>query len=58
MEKVLRCDCGFEVRAKDDGMLVSLAREHAKAVHGMELTAEQALRLAALAVVPDRKEEK
>jgi hypothetical protein len=46
MEKVLRCDCGFEVRAGDDEVLVSRAREHARKVHGMEFTAEQVLQLA------------
>jgi predicted small metal-binding protein len=47
METVLRCDCGFEIRAGDDRTLVSLARDHALRVHGMELSADDVLRLAA-----------
>jgi predicted small metal-binding protein len=49
MEKVLRCECGFEARADNDEALVGRARAHAKSVHGMELTAEQVLELAARA---------
>jgi len=47
MQKLLRCDCGFEVRADDDERLVSIARDHALRAHGMELDADQILRLAA-----------
>lgn len=46
MEKVLRCDCGFEVRARDEAELVALVQRHAGKVHGMELTREQVLVLA------------
>ena len=46
-EKVLRCDCGFEVRADDDASFVSRVQEHAREAHGMDLTAEHVLRLAA-----------
>jgi predicted small metal-binding protein len=49
MEKVLRCDCGFEARAEDERSLVERARKHALHVHGMELTDEQALELTAAA---------
>jgi predicted small metal-binding protein len=49
MKNVLRCDCGFEVRAEDDETLVALAQAHAREVHDMELSAEQVLRLAARA---------
>ncbi len=47
MKNVLRCDCGFEVRADDDDDLVALAQAHARDVHDMELSADQVLRLAA-----------
>jgi hypothetical protein len=47
MRNVLRCDCGYEVRADDDDVLVALAQAHARDVHDMELSAEQVLRLAA-----------
>jgi predicted small metal-binding protein len=46
MEKVLRCDCGFEVRADTDEEFVAGVRRHALDVHGMELTAEDALLVA------------
>ena len=47
MQKVLRCDCGFEVRAREDNTLVQRVREHALSAHGMQLSVEQALELAA-----------
>ena len=46
MDKVLRCDCGFEVRSGDEARLVADARQHARDVHGMELTYEQVLAVA------------
>jgi predicted small metal-binding protein len=46
MEKLLRCDCGYEVHAEDDEALVARAREHARTAHRMEFTPEQLLRLA------------
>jgi predicted small metal-binding protein len=49
MKNLLRCDCGFEVRADNDDDLVALAQAHARDVLDMELSAEQVLRLAARA---------
>lgn len=46
MAKVITCDCGFLVRGDTDDELVEGAQQHAREVHGMELTAEQALSLA------------
>ncbi|MDP1794908.1 MAG: DUF1059 domain-containing protein [Acidimicrobiales bacterium] len=46
MSKVISCECGFVVRGSDDDELVENAQAHAKEVHGMDLTAEQALSLA------------
>jgi hypothetical protein len=46
MEKVLRCDCGYEVSADTDEELVVGVRRHALEAHGMELTAEDALLVA------------
>ena len=46
MDKVINCPCGFVVRGADDDELVSKAQEHAKQVHQMELTREQALAMA------------
>lgn len=46
MQKVITCPCGFIVRAANDDELVSRAQQHAKEVHQMELTREQALAMA------------
>lgn len=46
MDKVLRCDCGFEVRVRDEAEFVALVQRHAGEAHGMELTREQVLVLA------------
>lgn len=46
MEKLLRCDCGFEVRAKDEGEFVARVQHHALEAHGMQLSAEEILQLA------------
>lgn len=49
MEKVLRCDCGFEARADHEDGLVAEVRRHAWAAHGMALSPDQALLLASRA---------
>jgi len=46
MERLLRCDCGFEVRAGDDAKLVAEVQRHAREAHGMRLTPDDVLRLA------------
>ena len=46
MEKVLRCDCGFEARAAHEDGLVAEVQRHASEAHGMALTPDQALLLA------------
>jgi predicted small metal-binding protein len=40
--KSLRCPCGFEVRSRDEDEIVRMARDHARTIHGQELTIEQA----------------
>lgn len=40
--KRLRCPCGFEVRSLDTDEIVRMAQQHAKLIHGQELTDEQA----------------
>ncbi len=40
--KSLRCPCGFEVRSRDEHELISVTQQHAKTVHGQDITAEQA----------------
>jgi predicted small metal-binding protein len=46
MERLLRCDCGFEVRAEDDAELVAGVQRHAYDTHGMRLTRDDVLQLA------------
>ena len=46
MEKVLRCDCGFEAHAQDEEGLIAEVQRHAREAHGMALTPDQALLLA------------
>ena len=46
MKRLLRCDCGFEVRADDDAELVARVQHHALEAHGMPLSWDEVLRLA------------
>jgi predicted small metal-binding protein len=46
MEKVINCPCGFVLRGASDDEVVKKAQEHAKTVHAMELSREQALEMA------------
>jgi predicted small metal-binding protein len=46
MKKVIQCPCGSAIEGKDDDDVVQKAQEHAKAIHGMDLTREQALSMA------------
>jgi predicted small metal-binding protein len=46
MAKIINCDCGYVARGETDDELVQVAQRHAREVHDMELTAEQALSLA------------
>lgn len=41
--KVLRCDCGHEVRAYDEADLVKAVRRHALEAHGISFSTEEAL---------------
>jgi predicted small metal-binding protein len=43
VQTVLPCDCGFEARADDDDGLLDEVQRHARDVHGMELTRDDAL---------------
>jgi len=40
--KSLRCPCGFEVRSRDEDELVRMTQQHAKQIHGQDITSEQA----------------
>ena len=46
MEKVINCPCGYVLKGANDDEVVKKAQEHAKRVHGIELTREQALEMA------------
>jgi predicted small metal-binding protein len=46
MKKVINCPCGYIIEGESDAVVVKKAQEHAKSVHGMELTEEQALAMA------------
>jgi predicted small metal-binding protein len=39
--KVVRCSCGVEMRAREEGELIRQVQEHAREVHGLMLTEEQ-----------------
>ena len=44
--KTIQCPCGYVLRGRDDEEVVRAAQEHAREVHEMELTREQALAMA------------
>jgi predicted small metal-binding protein len=46
MNKVINCPCGFVVQGESDDQLVERAQEHAKQMHQMDLSREQALAMA------------
>lgn len=46
MQKVITCPCGFTLNGATDEELVARAQKHAKEVHQMELSKEQALAMA------------
>ena len=53
VETVLPCECGFEARAADEEGLVAEVRRHALETHGMALSREEALLVAARARAVD-----
>ena len=46
MQKVITCPCGVVIRGATDADVVAQAQKHAKEVHQMDLTTEQALAMA------------
>ncbi len=46
MPKVIHCPCGYVVRAQSEDDLVRQAQEHARQIHSMTLTREEALAMA------------
>ena len=53
MEKVLHCDCGFEVHADDEAEFVAQVQRHALEAHGMQFSPEEVLQLAFRAELGD-----
>lgn len=46
MAKIMLCDCGQVVRGDTDDELVANVQKHAREVHDMEITREQARAMA------------
>ncbi len=46
MKKVIQCPCGSLIEGRDDDEVVKKAQEHARTIHGMELSRDQALAMA------------
>ncbi len=46
MQKVITCPCGFVLKGESDEDVVTKAQSHAKQVHQMDLSREQALAMA------------
>lgn len=46
MPKIIQCPCGVVIEGRDDEDVVTRAQEHARQVHQMELSQEQALAMA------------
>jgi predicted small metal-binding protein len=46
MQKVINCPCGYVVNGASDDELVTRAQAHAKQVHQMDLSRDQALAMA------------
>jgi predicted small metal-binding protein len=46
MGKIINCPCGFTVTAETEDQLVAKAQKHAKEIHQMDLSREDALAMA------------
>ena len=46
MKQIIHCPCGYDVQADSEDELVSLAQQHAKELHDMDLSREDALAMA------------
>jgi predicted small metal-binding protein len=46
MQKVITCPCGFVLKGDNDEDVVAKAQAHAKQVHQMDLSRDQALAMA------------
>jgi predicted small metal-binding protein len=45
-QKQVSCDCGTIIREQSDDQLITAVQQHAREVHGMDLTREQVLAMA------------
>lgn len=46
IQKTIECPCGYRLHGAGDDEVVAAAQEHARAVHDMELSRDQALSMA------------
>ena len=46
MGRVITCPCGVVLRAQSNDEVISLAQQHAKEAHSMDLTRDEALSMA------------
>jgi predicted small metal-binding protein len=46
MKKVIHCPCGSVIEGSNDEDVVKKAQDHAKTIHNMDLSREQALSMA------------
>jgi len=53
VQTVLPCDCGFEARAENEQGLLAEIQRHAREVHGMHLSRDDALLIASRAQVAE-----
>lgn len=44
--KVIECPCGYRLHGEDDDAVVAAAQSHAREVHDMDLSRDQALSMA------------
>lgn len=56
MDRIIRCDCGFEAVGTTDDELATAAQAHSRQAHGVELGAEVVRGLARSAEAPVTKE--
>jgi predicted small metal-binding protein len=43
MQRIVRCNCGAEIRSDNERDLIEQVQQHAKSAHDLDLTAEQVL---------------
>jgi predicted small metal-binding protein len=43
MQRIVRCNCGAEIRSDNERDLIEQVQQHAKSAHDLDLTEEQVL---------------